>query len=98
MPTDFDNINYVGFPAGGNKKIGCDKNYIGYCDGIIKEKEVKQVMTKPTYAKERGMKGGCRGRAICLKIFVVKEELLYGKITQKVKRRIYVSKRLVERS
>lgn len=47
MPTDFDNINYVGFPAGGNKKIGCDKNYIGYCDGIIKEKEVKQVITDP---------------------------------------------------
>lgn len=48
MPTDFDNINYVGFPAGGNKKIDCDKDYIGYCDGIIKEKEVKQVITDPT--------------------------------------------------
>ena len=31
MPVDFDNINYVGFPAGGNKK----------------EKEVKQIITDP---------------------------------------------------
>ena len=33
MPTDFDNINYAGFPAGGNKKE--------------KEKEVKQIVTSP---------------------------------------------------
>lgn len=31
MPTDFDNMNYAGFPAGGNKK----------------EKEVKQIVTNP---------------------------------------------------
>lgn len=31
MPVDFDNINYVGFPAGGNKE----------------EKEVKQVIVDP---------------------------------------------------
>lgn len=31
MPVDFDNINYAGFPAGGNKK----------------EKEVKQIITDP---------------------------------------------------
>lgn len=32
MPTDFDNINYAGFPAGGNKK---EKEV----------KEVKQIVT-----------------------------------------------------
>lgn len=31
MPTDFDNMNYAGFPAGGNQK----------------EKEVKQIITDP---------------------------------------------------
>ena len=54
-------------------------------------------MIKPTYAKERSTKGGCRSRAICLKIFVRKEELLYGNNTQKLKRKIYVGKRLVKR-
>lgn len=44
------------------------------------------------------MKGGCRGRAICLKIFVEREGLSYGKSTRRLKRKIYVSKRLVERS
>ena len=34
MPTDFDNINYAGFPAGGNKK---EKEV----------KEVKQIVTNP---------------------------------------------------
>lgn len=33
MPTDFDNTNYAGFPAGGNQK----------------EKEVKQTITNPEY-------------------------------------------------
>jgi len=47
MPTDFDNMNYAGFPAGGNKETTCDKNYIGYFDGIVKEIEVKQVVTNP---------------------------------------------------
>lgn len=31
MPTDFDNINYAAFPAGGNKK----------------DKEIKQVVVDP---------------------------------------------------
>lgn len=36
------------------------------------------VTTKPTYAKERNMRGGCRDKAICSKRFVVKEELHCG--------------------
>lgn len=40
------------------------------------------VTTKPTYAKERNMRGGCRDKAICSKRFVGKEGDVVGKIRE----------------